>query len=68
MLISKVNNDKEINIKPRNNSIWQINMVYYVRSIITNRNRATADIKIGNSAIGKLGFPEKYNTLGNRLF
>lgn len=41
-------------------------MFYYVRSIITNRNRATANIKIGNSAIGKLVFSKSiiYLTIG----
>jgi len=45
MLISKTNNNDEININLRNNPILQVKEFCYPGSLVTNRNQATADIK-----------------------
>lgn len=64
MLISKINNNDEININLRNNPI-QVNKFYYLGILITNRNQAMADIK-KRIALTKQAFLKNYNILSKR--
>lgn len=45
MLISKINNNDEVNDNLRKNPIQQVNEFCYLGSLITNRNRSTVDKK-----------------------
>jgi len=66
LLISKIDNNDEVNIKLRNNPTQQDNEFCYLGSLITNRNQATADIK-RRIALAKQAFLKKYKSiLSNR--